>query len=365
MRVTLRSNAVRLSFSFGFLISLIGHAASPVTMAQDCADDQVCFWNVPGAVCADGTETGYSITYRKGAKKLLIYLDGGGACWDYKTCKGGSATHLTAYGKYEGPFNSPQNPMNRGVAAWNSPGTVFGQDYNIVGIPYCTGDVFSGDTVQDYGVVPVTMRVRHVGHRNLKLILEEVSKRFRGLKNLTLAGVSAGGLGATWNAYLLETYFPKADLSVINDGGLLFKEPYISRASLDTLLKNWGAEKTHPGFGTHPGQTPTAEVVSYLQEEFPYLRLGFISSYNDSVMSGYSTMLGAKDPATVVRSIMDSLADNEFIESDMTHVYYLHGVRHVLTKEDTSTIKSDGVLLKDWLMQLTSGDPNWEDVRPK
>src|SRR5262249_50471994 len=52
-----------------------------------CLADTFCFVPVSGAVCLDGSGTGFEIMFRSGASDLLIFMEGGGACWDGDTCR--------------------------------------------------------------------------------------------------------------------------------------------------------------------------------------------------------------------------------------------------------------------------------------
>src|SRR5581483_2698079 len=52
---------------------------------------------VPGAVCADGSATGFAVNpLSTGNGKVLVFLDGGGICADATTCQGPfkTATHF-------------------------------------------------------------------------------------------------------------------------------------------------------------------------------------------------------------------------------------------------------------------------------
>ena len=93
-----------------------------------------------GTGCALGAP--YSFFYREGsdADRLLIYFQGGGACWEWVSCSGTFDPSVEADepNAFRGIFNrdEPRNPM-RAFA------TVF--------VPYCTGDVHVGDASVRYG----------------------------------------------------------------------------------------------------------------------------------------------------------------------------------------------------------------------
>jgi len=90
-----------------------------------------------GTGCAAGTP--YSFFHRAGTApgKLLIYFQGGGACWNWVSCSGmfDPSVEADELYDYEGIFDreNPANPF---------------REFEIVFIPYCTGDVHVGDVVR-------------------------------------------------------------------------------------------------------------------------------------------------------------------------------------------------------------------------
>ena len=98
-------------------------------------------------LCADGSD--YYFMVRKGdPEKVVLYFQGGGACWDAYTCSNPIdsvepnfyyKSILPRFTNNEGIF-SPDNPENPV------------KDWTIVAIPYCTGDVHLGNTDQHYQV---------------------------------------------------------------------------------------------------------------------------------------------------------------------------------------------------------------------
>ena len=96
-------------------------------------------------MCGNGSQYKFFVNYKEGAKDLMIMLEPGGACWDYDGCSGKSdlgAAH---------PDGIPDDLMkDSGQSANISPlirRDVEGptQDFNMVYVPYCTGDVHGGD----------------------------------------------------------------------------------------------------------------------------------------------------------------------------------------------------------------------------
>ncbi|CAH0517520.1 unnamed protein product [Peronospora belbahrii] len=120
--------------------------------------------------------------------KLLLYFQGGGGCIGKDTCNFALQCQLGAEG----------NPFN---------------DWNIVFLPYCTGDIFVGDTYlepfesnfsQLLGNKQCLGQKRGIylnGYNNAKAVLDWALENFPDPKHLVIGGYSAGSLGAQlWSA---------------------------------------------------------------------------------------------------------------------------------------------------------------------
>ena len=61
--------------------------AVPMLGAPITAPAKTWTWvNFPDAVCDDGSPTGIGVSLNPASKDILIFLQGGGACWDYDSC---------------------------------------------------------------------------------------------------------------------------------------------------------------------------------------------------------------------------------------------------------------------------------------
>jgi hypothetical protein len=173
-----------------------------------------------GPICIAGTP--FSAFTRKGKKaKLLIVLQGGGACWqDFYNCNIRS---------------EDQEPPTARVGIWDfdSQDNPF-RDYSIVYMPYCDGSTFGGDNVVldpawqafiegELGLPPgAGPPVRfHYGLRNLSAGMDLAKATFPRAEKITVAGSSAGGVGAAAFAPFLARfeYGNNKELTVFNDAG--------------------------------------------------------------------------------------------------------------------------------------------------
>jgi hypothetical protein len=139
--------------------------------------------------CIYSTSTPFAFQVIPGAAdKVLLYYQGGGACWDQTSTNDGFCTSNA----------SPQSLI--GVFDRTNPSNAF-RDYTIVHVLYCSGDIHGGDVVRDYtdsSGVPVTQK----GFANAEATLDWLVKQQTSgalaakLSNLVVMGCSAGSIGA-------------------------------------------------------------------------------------------------------------------------------------------------------------------------
>lgn len=162
-----------------------------------------------GPVCIAGTN--YSVFTREGdRKKLLIFLQGGGACWQgfYNCNILGDVQSPPANGPYPGVFdpNSPDNPF---------------ADHSVVYMPYCDGSTFGGDNDVNDENFPFAPTRHHRGLRNVSAGMDVAADMFPDAKQITVMGHSAGGVGvAAFTPFLARFVFGNnTKLTVYNDAG--------------------------------------------------------------------------------------------------------------------------------------------------
>jgi hypothetical protein len=165
-----------------------------------------------GPVCIAGTD--YSVyTKVKDPKKLLVFLQGGGACWqDFYNCNileeaqapGADSEFAGRFGVFD-EFQ-PDNPF---------------ADHSIVYMPYCDGSVFGGDNDVNDASFPFAGTRHHRGLRNVSAGMDLAGEAFPRAKQVTVMGHSAGGVGvASFAPFLARFVFGNnAKLTVFNDAG--------------------------------------------------------------------------------------------------------------------------------------------------
>ncbi|HSE11437.1 MAG TPA: pectin acetylesterase-family hydrolase, partial [Rudaea sp.] len=237
------------------------------------------------AYCGDGSTTGIGVNLTSASNRLLIYLQEGGACWDYSTCyllK--TATNFTSgYGSKQFATDATD------TSYLAQPGGFFDRsatanpfkDYSYVFVPYCTGDTHSGSNVTTL----INKTAHFVGFRNMGAYLERLAVTFPGADRIVLAGSSAGGFGATLNWWQTAQAFPGVRVDMIDDSGAIMLNDVLPSPDTEQAAQRaaWNLAATTP-----PGCTGCATafdaIYSFDSAAFPNSRGALLSYQQDDVL---------------------------------------------------------------------------------
>lgn len=290
------------------------------------------------ACCA--YETPYSFFYRPGqdTSRLLIYFQGGGACWDWVSCSGMFDTSVehSELTEYRGifDFSNAQNPF---------------QDYAILFIPYCTGDVHIGTVHRTYGEDMGGQSIAHHGARNVDQVLQWAKTHLNEPQQIVVAGASAGSYGAIFHAPRIAKRYPRADLVTIGDSGVPLLNEY------EQILQRWGAGSVlRPIWGADDSVPLTLEQA-YSEAATPANMRAVvqITSDKDRIQSSFYLISGSPTWRE------DSYKLLETVEHKATTIYsfIVAGTDHGLMRTDAFyTYEADGMLLSEWINRLIAGE---------
>ena len=323
-----------------------------------------------GPICIAGTP--FSAFTRAGnPAKVLIMLQGGGACWqNFYNCNIRSDAQeppAPPFGIWD--FSSKDNPF---------------ADYSIVYMPYCDGSVFGGDNDvvdADFPYGPVRF---HRGLRNLSAGMDVAKATFPNASRITVAGSSAGGVGAAAFAPFLARfqYGNNAHLTVFNDAG--------------PIAVNLGIG-TPPGNGTFPFGCADVSCLSVVARAFDWQFAQFYpASCTDCSAFGQQTAIvdwRLENDQTVREAFYETDADATnrfFAQGDGTLmsaedyrdlILTEHGAlnaehpdrykRFIVTGDTSHTAlqsplfnlqNADGVPLNEWTDDFISPRPFWVDI---
>ena len=282
----------------------------------------------PDAHCRDGSSTGLGINVNPSSTKVMIYLEGGGACFNSTTClvtpscfpesgscstgtfdswKSGTASRLPS-GALTGIFDrtNAQNPVG---------------DWNMVYVPFCTGDVFAG-TNPSAQVPGVSGTQEFVGYTNIGLYLARLAPTFPNVSQVLLTGVAAGGLGAVINYLQVAKAFGSVPVQMLDDSGPLMEDPYVPKCLQAQWGQLWGVDKIMlPACGADcPDPTNYyVDAQKHLANLFSNRQFGLIDAIDDGIISQFYGF-GANNCAQT------------FLPTPVPAQTYLEGLQDIRTK---------------------------------
>jgi hypothetical protein len=224
------------------------------------------------------------------SKNLVVFFEGGGACYDSFTCSFPivglppevpqlyvpAIAPTTDPANFDGIFNlsNPANPV---------------KDWSFVYIPYCTGDLHLGSATEHYFSVgspqlPVPgtpFTIEHRGFDNFMVVLDWITKNVSAPKNILVAGSSAGGYGASANFPWIAEAFPDAHMYVIADSSQgvstdTWDASKPGRLSWNPMLPPWV-------YGNNPSLVAGEDLLRIAAEAYPQAKVAQFTTNRDNV----------------------------------------------------------------------------------
>jgi hypothetical protein len=310
----------------------------------------------PDSRCRDGSSTGIGINLSHASPNVMVFLDQGGACFDSRLCPFNNSSYGAANfgaGMSEGVFNrtDPDNPV---------------RDWSFVFVPYCTGDVHSGNNPSG-SVDGVAGTQQFVGYKNLDVFFARVVPTFSGAKQVLFTGSSAGGFGVLLNADHAARWFAPIPVTVLSDSG-----PPMPAAVVEPCLQQkwndlWGFQRAV--LGDCAGDCPYTndymiDDLFHFVYRYPSYRIALISSMQDATDDlffsfGYlnCTSTSTTIPADVYEAgLLDLRNELQQAGEGSFSTYYIPGADHIYLMSDTAFATSvGGVPLKQWVGNLLGG----------
>jgi len=227
---------------------------------------------VPGTRCLNGETAGFGVSLSPDSKNVMIYLEGGGACFN-ELCDF-TAFSIPFVPPPDGIFNRANlvNPVN---------------DWNMIYVPYCSGDIHGGDNETELGG---KLRYFH-GYRNIAKYLEQWVPTFPEAENVLLTGISAGGFGAGLNAgQVTDAFGVGPQMIVIDDSGPPLSKDVIAPCLQATFREVWGLDQTILAACGADCPDPNDFASGYLahvMKTYPDTRFGVFSNTADVVIRGF------------------------------------------------------------------------------
>lgn len=312
------------------------------------------------AVCSDGSD--YDFFVRKAdPTKLLVYLQGGGACWFGENCS------LERDPTYRHEIGDTDPAAADGIFALDHPENPFA-GHSMVYIPYCTGDVHIGDATQSYEVAATEeseahqVTIEHRGRRNAMHVLTWTFHNFPNPESVFVTGSSAGSIPSPYYAAKVAERYPEARVEQLGDGAGGYR-----RTTEVTVLP-------HEMWGTLDAIDDLAGIGGLTSEEFDYeeiyiaaarahpeITFAEYDTAGDDVQVSFLQLAGAGE--VQLSELLDANHADVEAAVDNFRYYVAGGTLHtILQRPEFYTYQVDGVLVRDWVAALAAGEPV-ENVR--
>jgi hypothetical protein len=331
-----------------------GAGATTSRAATAAPGDQKWKKVVPGGdcECADGSQFAFW-ERRADPSKVVLFLDGGGACYDAKTC---AFTGLGAGGdeNYDWGIYGEDPASEGGIFNFARADNPF-RDYSFVYVPACTGDAHLGDVTRKYSP---RLTVEHNGFVNGTAALNHLAESYPDAAQVVVVGKTVGSVAAPIYGGLASDLLPDAQVTVF--GGQSGQIPDDPDLNAEILGERWGAYANMPDWEVNEGLTardwgpPRFWIQAGLHD--PDIVLARFDYAYDRQAAGGAQVTGVDQSHQL--AVID--ANEAAIEEAgvVLHSYTAPGDGHgVFEWPRFYELEVNGERLVDWVDRLIAGKP--------
>jgi len=305
----------------------------------------------PGTACAHGGPFSFFVL-EGDPKRLLVCFQGGGACWNYKTC----VQHPT----YAAEVDSTDNPSRLGgIFDLEDPENPF-RGWTYLFVPYCTGDVHLGDRDVTFapdsaGAAEEPAVIHYHGNPNARAALEWAFQSVIRPDVVFVTGQSGGAIPSPYYAGVIAQHYRHARVAQVGDGAGSYRfkdlpQKLAVTGAVDRIRQDNGYQDldstsmTFEALYTHAARTASR------------VHFGQINSDQDSIQVRFLKLNGIKNP-DLPALLGENLAEIRSRVSSF-HSYTAPGAMHTFTiAKRFYTTRVDGVRMRDWVAALAAGKP--------
>jgi len=341
------------------------HLGAAVVADETEPDPGVTTWEfdvASGPQCIRGGPFRASVRPSDSSEDLVIFLQGGGACWSDFCLAIENA-----------PAGVPDLDVLDPTLAGNPVA-----DWDVVYAPYCDGSLFAGEADWDDDGDGEIDRI-HRGLRNLSATLDMAASFFPRPRRILLAGSSGGGYGTILATVMVRFVYPNAELLVFNDSGvgvLKDEEPWF----MTRLIDEWDAwELIPPSCEGCIDSGHLTSMVGWELERDTELKVSVFSSYADAIIADTFLQIGEegfRDPLVREATRLHERYPDRympFLVEGAMHTTLLGSVSGIIAVpegQDSSwdnfvelggldSTSLNGVTVGDWMTAMIDGDPAW------
>lgn len=332
--------------TLALMLMLVGVAAA---VAQD-AGAWTTVAGGPGTGCAtQGSPYEFHVR-RSDPRRVVVFFQGGGACWNAATCggAGGRPTFDAVVDEADRPWATKATGI---FDLGDSRNPV--RDYTMVFAPYCTADVHLG--VRTGRFEPADgqhVDVRFGGLANAQRVLDWVTAQYPEVRTLFVVGSSAGAVPSPVFASQLARRHPRARVIQVGEGAGAYRT-----ARMTALLVEWGAItalKHDPQFSALDASTANFEDLYTTAAATPNLRLARIDQAEDAIQLRFLRLIGHEVPT--LAPLLSGNVRQIRRAAPSFRSYTPPGAAHtVLHRAEFYSTTVGGVALTRWIDDLLAG----------
>ncbi len=280
-------------------------------------------------------------------ERLLVYFEGGGLCWDYRSCAPAAAL-------FKDRVTDAEDPVRRGAGILNlgDRRNPF-RGWSVLYVPSCTGDLHAGDSTQTYRSADgPTVTINHRGYANASAALDWIFQRVPRPERVVVTGCSAGSVGSILHAPRIIERYSTARVAQLGDSlGYLFSGPTDLRLwQTDEHLPNWIPEVR----AIPPGRFTMPRFYVAVATYYPKVTFAQVNFRRDAVQRAYFEAAGGRPP-DFDRALLGNLSAIRAGTPNFRSCL-LDGSSHcALPTGDFYRLRSGGIALRDWVTDLAAG----------
>ncbi|MGF1585605.1 MAG: pectin acetylesterase-family hydrolase [Bacteroidales bacterium] len=286
--------------------------------------------------------------------RLVVYLYGGGGCWDAETCDPERESYT-----YTSTIEPAMHPAEQnGIFDLDHPDNPVA-GYSFVAVPVCTGDAFLGDRDVTYTLKTDSgetrqFKIHHRGQTNTMAVMDWIYANFESPQEIFVAGSSAGSIGTPFYASLLAQHYPEARVAGLGDDS----GSYGSEAMTGSDVGQWGIPdvmRRHRGWEEFEDNAGIEKLYIHAARSVPNLGLYQFDHAHDEAQRFYLELANAEltDVSHHLRANRQSILEQVPEFRSFTAGGYQHTV---LTRETFYHYHTNGHPLRDWVAAVVAGE---------
>lgn len=315
---------------------------TPMLSQQDGDVTNHFFAAGDGPVCGAGAP--YSMATRdRGSEDLMIFLEGGGACW----------SDFCLYVDETTPGIPQAGILD--PARQNNPV----KDWSVVYVPYCDGSLHAGDADVDTDGDGHIDRFQH-GLHNLSAALDVAARTFPAPRRILLAGQSGGGLGTIFALPLVRYLYPGVPIEVLDDSGVGVLKPG-KPEFLRQIIEEWNIGAFIPDSCANciAADGHMTDYLNWQLDQDPDVRRAMLSYTQDVNLADLFLEIGG--PAFEA-ALSQEMREQEEAHPGRMRSWLVEGNGHTFVELEPDRT-AGGVPLMDWIGLMLSGSDDWVSVR--